>query len=267
MTLNRRNFLQLAAGSVLAGSMLLSAFPAVSLADRARRAGFRAIAFDAFPIFDPRPIAALAETLFPGNGPALMNAWRVRQFEYQWLRALSGQYADFLQTTRDGLLFAAHQLQLEIPPAKEEALMVSWSNLQVWPDAADGAKVLHDAGLRLALLSNMTAGMLTAGLERAGLESMFEAVISTDRIRSYKPDPQAYRLGVEVLGLRKEEILFVAFAGWDVAGAKWFGYPTFWLNRASSLQEVLGVEADATGSDLAALADFVLAEQHPVDHA
>jgi 2-haloacid dehalogenase len=52
---------------------------------------------------------------------------------------------------------------------------------------------------------------------------IFHHVISTDRIRSFKPDPRAYQLGFDVLGLRKEAILFVAFAGWDVAGSKWFG--------------------------------------------
>ena len=83
-------------------------------------------------------------------------------------------------------------------------------------------------------------------------------MISTDRVRSYKPDPRAYQLGVEVLELRKEEILFVALAGWDVAGAKWFGYPTFWVNRLGSPLEEFGVEADAEGNDLAALVRYVL---------
>jgi len=47
----------------------------------------KALAFDTFPIFDPRPIFGLAETLFPGKGTAFSNAWRTRQFEDQWLRA------------------------------------------------------------------------------------------------------------------------------------------------------------------------------------
>lgn len=96
------------------------------------------------------------------------------------------------------------------------------------------------------------------GLKNANLDGMFEAVISTDRVRSFKPAPEAYQLGVDTLQLNKEEILFVAFAGWDVAGAKWFGYPTFWVNRLNSPQEQLDVEADAAGANLAALVKFVL---------
>lgn len=253
MILHRRHFLGLTAGSVLAG-----AFPPASFAGDLSRSRFKAIAFDAFPIFDPRPIGTLAESLLPGNGQALMNAWRIRQFEYQWLRALAGQYVDFLQATHDSLAFAAHQLRLEISPEKRDQLMAAWSNLRVWPDAAEALKILRDAGLRLAFLSNMTSRVLTDGLKAANLDGMFEAVISTERIRSYKPDPRAYQMGVDTLGLRKEEVLFVAFAGWDVAGSKWFGYPTFWANRASAPQEELGIGADAVGPDLAALLSFAL---------
>jgi 2-haloacid dehalogenase len=32
---------------------------------------------------------------------------------------------------------------------------------------------------------------------------------------------------IDAFTLKREEILFAAFAGWDAAGAKWFGYPTF----------------------------------------
>lgn len=262
MLMDRRSFLQLAAGSALA-----AAIPTVSLAHEAKHAGFKAVVFDAFPIFDPRPIAALTESLFPGNGSAIMNAWRVRQFEYQWLRALSGRYMDFLQTTRDSLAFAANQLQLEISSAQQDQLMAAWSNLQVWPDASDTIKVLHQAGLRLAFLSNMTSKMLTDGLKNAKLGSMFEAVLSTDQIQSYKPAPQAYQMGIDTLQLRREEILFVAFAGWDVAGAKWFGYPTFWVNRMGSPKEELGVEADGSGKDLSALINFVLPDNSQVNRS
>jgi 2-haloacid dehalogenase len=64
-------------------------------------------------------------------------------------------------------------------------------------------------------------------------------------------------MAMDQLSLSREEILFVAFAGWDVAGAKWFGYPTFWLNRLASPAEELGVEADASGQDLNSLVQFV----------
>jgi 2-haloacid dehalogenase len=118
MPFDRRGFFHLVAGGVTSG--LLSPLEAKA----ATRPQIKAIAFDAFPIFDPRPVFRLAETLFPGKGADLSNAWRTRQFEYQWLRALSGHYADFLQTTEDGLVFAAKLLQLELTPEKRAQLML-----------------------------------------------------------------------------------------------------------------------------------------------
>lgn len=252
MSVARRRFLLLGAGSALASQL------SVAPAQGKSHLRFKAIAFDAFPIFDPRPVAALAETLFPGKGAAIMAAWRTRQFDYQWLRTLSGHYADFLQATEESLLFTARQMQLDLAEDKRRQLMSTWSNLQVWPDVPEAIRRLREAGVRLAFLSNMTAPALQSGLRSARLEDSFEAVLSTDRVRSYKPDPRAYQLATDELRLPRESILFVAFAGWDVAGAKWFGYPTFWVNRLGSPMEELGVDADASGQDLNSLVKFVL---------
>ena len=252
MKLDRRELFRLAAGGALACSepaARAQATPAASL---------RAIAFDAFPIFDPRPVAELAESLLPGKGEALMNAWRTRQFEYQWLRVLSGRYADFLHVTEESLQFADRQLGLELSGKQQQQLLSEWSNLKVWPDAGEAMHALRQAGLRLVVLSNMTAGMLVAGLKKARLDHLFEAVLSTDQIRSYKPEPKSYQLATDRLQLRREEILFAAFAGWDVAGARWFGYPTFWVNRITAPAEELGVQANAAGRDLHSLVRFVL---------
>ena len=71
-----------------------------------------------------------------------------------------------------------------------------------------------------------------------------------------KPAPRAYKMALDALGLQREEILFAPFAGCDVAGAKWFGYPTFWVNRLDLPAERLGVAPDAVGRNLADLVRF-----------
>jgi 2-haloacid dehalogenase len=220
---------------------------------------FDAIAFDGFVVFDPRPVGALAESLVPGRGAALVNAWRARQFDYQWLRALGGQYADFMQTTAAALDFATAQLAIELDAASKQRLTVAYANLPVWPDVATSFARLRESGMRLAMLSNMTHAMLADGLVRGGVGSLVDAILSTDAIATYKPDRRAYGLGADALGVPKERILFAAFAGWDVAGAKWFGYQTFWVNRVRAPAEHLGVAADAGGEDLDALVRFATA--------
>ena len=64
---------------------------------------------------------------------------------------------------------------------------------------------------------------------------------------------------VREIAWRDPAALFAPFAGWDVAGAKWFGHPTFWVNRLKSPPEELGTRADAMGPDLNALVEFALA--------
>ena len=256
MQIDRREFLYLVGAGVM-----VSGLPAPHRATAATQPQFRAIAFDAFPIFDPRPISGLAEQLFPGMGSELSNAWRTRQFEYQWLRTLSGHYADFWQTTEEALVFAAELLKLQLTSEKRAQLMHAYLELKGWPDASSALRSLKEAGVRLAFLSNMTAKLLNAGIENAGLTGIFEHVLSTDQIGSHKPDPRAYRMAIDALKLEREEILFVAFAGWDAAGAKWFGYPTFWVNRLGLPAEELGVRADAVGRDLTDLVNFVKASR------
>jgi len=218
---------------------------------------FRAVAFDAFAILDPTPILGRAEALFPRRGAALVAAWRARQFEYCWLRALGGRYADFWQITRDALRFSAAALRLALSARGEEELMQAHVELPAWPDAPRALGELHAAGVQLGFLSNFTPDMLRAGVRSAGLGSVMTRLLSTDAVQTYKPDPLAYKLAEDAFGLPRRDILFVAFAGWDAAGAKWCGYPTFWANRLDAPTEELAAKPDAVQSDLAGVARFV----------
>ena len=89
-TLARRQFLSLTASAV-AGALVEGRAASAVATD----VPVQAIAFDAFPIFDPRPIFALADELFPGRGAELGKVWRTRQFEYTWLRTVAGRYPTF----------------------------------------------------------------------------------------------------------------------------------------------------------------------------
>lgn len=254
MPLDRREFLSLVTASVATGLMALT-----PLARATPSSKIKAIAFDAFPIFDPRPVFAMAEQLFQGKGTELSNAWRTRQFEYQWLRALSGHYADFWQTTEEALEFSGEMLKLDLTPDKRKQLMDTYLALNAWPDAPPALNALKSDGIRLAFLSNATSKILDAGIQNSGLEGVFDYVLSTDQIKTYKPDPRAYQMAIDAFHLEREEILFVPFAGWDASGAKSFGYKTFWVNRLNLPVEKLGVVPDAIGQNLNDLVGFVKA--------
>jgi 2-haloacid dehalogenase len=246
MPVNRRGFVTLAAAALAAPSVLAATRP------------IKAIAFDGFPIIDPRPVFAKVEELFPDRGRALSETWRARLFEYTWLRTLGGHYADFWQVTEQSLIFSAKATGIDLAPGQRAAVMQTWLTLKAWPDVAPALKDLKAAGVRMAFLSNLTAQMLDAAIKNSGLEGLFEPHLSTDRVRAFKPDPHAYQMGPDAFKLAKEEIAFAAFAGWDAAGAKWFGYPTFWVNRSNAPIEELDVTPDGSGSGLSDLVRFVL---------
>jgi 2-haloacid dehalogenase len=245
--LDRRSFFR----NISAAGILAAA------ASAAPQEKIRAVVFDGFTIFDSRPIMALAEELFPGRGTELGNLWRTRQFEYTWLRTLTKRYSDFWYVTEDALVFAANMLKLELTSEKRSRLMEAYLTLKCWPDAPAALRTLKDAGIRLAPLSNFTQTMLESCLKSSGLEGIFDDLLSTDRVQAYKPDPRAYQMGIDAFHLRKEQIAFAAFGGWDAAGAKSFGYPTFWNNRQGQPVEELGVKPDATGATLSELVAFV----------
>jgi 2-haloacid dehalogenase len=256
MTLNRREFVNFVGAG--AAAIALSAEPVMAAASRAK---IQAIAFDGLAVFDVRSVAALSEQIFPGHGAEVSALWRARQFEYTWLRTLGRKYANFWQVTEEALAFSCMSLKLELTKADSDRLMQSYLELKAWPEALAVLKSMKTGGLRMAFLSNFTTAMLDQAVKNTGLEGIFDDHLSTDRVMAFKPDTQAYRMAIDAFGLRKDEIAFAAFAGWDAAGAKWFGYPTFWVNRTQAVQEELGAIPDGMGKDLNDLAAFVQARR------
>jgi 2-haloacid dehalogenase len=249
MSLSRRQLLAITSLTIVSGIATAS--------QQEARAPIKAIAFDGFPIFDPRPTFALAENLFPGRGTELSNLWRTKQFEYTWLRTMTGDYRDFQDVIDDALVFACKSLDIELTGVKRSALVESYLGMTVWPDVLPALSMLKDNGMRLALLSNFSPAMLDANIRAAGLEGIFEFRLSTDAVRAYKPDPRAYQMGLDAFGLKREEVLFAAFAGWDASGAKLFGYPTFWVNRQKQPREQLDASPDGEGPGMTDLVHFL----------
>jgi 2-haloacid dehalogenase len=231
--------------------------PASAAAGKPR---FKAVAFDYFVIFDPNSIVPAIEDAFPGRGTEFVNLWRTRQFEYAWLRSLTGRYVDFRQVTEEALVYTAQALKLDLTQERKARLLDAYLHLKPWPDAEPSLRKLKAAGVRMVTIANFSPTMLRSNADGAHLTELFDELLSTDVNHSYKPDPRAYALGVEHLHLEKEDIVFAAFGGWDAAGAKSFGYPTFWVNRLGLPVEQLGVTPDGTSSGFAGLLSFVLGE-------
>lgn len=219
---------------------------------------FKAVVFDYLVLFNPDSVISEVERVFPGKGKELTNRWRTRQFEYSWLRSITHQYVDFLAITEDALVYAVDTMNLTLTPNDRRRLLDAYLHLEPWPDTVETLSKLKTSGIAVVTLANFSPTMLRLNAEHAGLTRFFDLFLSTDLNQTYKPDPRAYELAVEHLGLNKQDILFAAFGGWDAAGAKAFGYPTFWVNRFGQPLEQLGSRPDGSSENLNGLLDFVL---------
>lgn len=208
----------------------------------------QAVAFDAYgTLFDVHSVASLAEQLFPGKGDALSALWRDRQLEYSRLRTLSNRYKPFWDVTRDALRFACRRLELAADSSTEEALMNQYARLSAFPENLAALQSLRAMGMPLAILSNGNPAMIDVAVRSAGMSGLFDHVLSADAVGRFKTAPEVYALGPAAFGLDVSRILFVSSNGWDVCAATWYGFETFWINRAGAPLEVLDVEPTATG--------------------
>ena len=202
----------------------------------------RGYVFDAYgTLFDVHSVVEAGREI-TGDPLALSTMWRQKQLEYTWLRALMGTYADFWAVTEAALRYAIRRLGLAATDAQIRRLMEAYLSLACFPEVRLALGRL--AGRPRAVLSNGAPAMLAAAVAASGLATFLEHVISVDRVKTYKPSPRVYALGPEVLGVSAGELLFVSSNGWDVAGAKAFGYQVAWCNRSHAPEEELGLRAD-----------------------
>jgi 2-haloacid dehalogenase len=205
------------------------------------RTPVRALVFDAYgTLFDVHSISTACESLFPGRGVDLSRLWRTKQLEYTWLRSLIGRYVDFETITRDALGYACGALGLELARSNALGLMQRYRQLSAFSEVKDALAALH--GRKLAILSNGSPAMLNALVKHAGMSELFDAVISVDELKMFKPHPSVYGLATKYLGVNANEVGFVSSNFWDVSGAASFGFRTFWINRNKSRPDALGFE-------------------------
>ena len=213
-----------------------------------------AFVFDAYgTLFDVHSVAALAEELAPGNGVALSRLWRTKQLEYTWLQSLMASVRfpreDFAAVTSHALDYANAALKLGLDANARKRLQEAYLHLLPFPEAAATLAAL--APRPRWILSNGTLGMLEPLVRSTGLDTMLDGILSVDQAGVYKPSPRVYQLAVDRLGVPAREIAFVSSNGWDAAGAKAFGFITFWINRDSHPAERHAPAPDFTVASLA----------------
>jgi len=203
-----------------------------------------AFVFDAYgTLYDVHSVAARCESYWPGKGASVSQLWRAKQLEYTWQRSLMRRYEPFSSVTRAALSYACAALRLELEGAQVDALMEEYTRLALYPEARAALSRLRG---KKAILSNGSPDMLLPLVENSALP--FDAVMSVDEVKVFKPAPEVYELAVR--RLRTESIAFISANCWDALGAKSYGFTVYWINRARAPIDRLGFEPDAVLTSL-----------------
>lgn len=187
--------------------------------------------FDAYgTLFDVHSaVARLGQQMGP-DADAFSALWRVKQLEYSWVRTLCGRHRDFAGLTEDALRYCFKRFP-NVDATLLPALLEAYWQLEAYPDARPGLLALRQSGMRLAILSNGTPGMLADAVAHAGLDGLFDAVLSVEAAGKFKTAPESYALVTRHFGVAPQQVSFQSSNGWDIAGAHAFGFRPVWINR------------------------------------
>jgi 2-haloacid dehalogenase len=144
-----------------------------------------------------------------------------------------------------------------IPPAELTWLNQSWQRLDPWPDCIEGLRMLKQRFV-VGTLSNGTVSLLTHLSRHAGLP--WDAVIGSDVLRAYKPNPAAYLRAAQLLDIAPDSIMLCAAHNDDLHAAQALGFRTAFVCRPTEYG--LG-----QGSDLAPTGDYDVVASSVLDAA
>lgn len=167
-------------------------------------------------------------------------------------------YTEVLRRT-----FAAMAKDLGFAPGSGE-LETLVESLPRWPlfhDTVASLRALRSAGHRLAVISNVDAALFQA--TAAALEVEFEAVITAEQARCYKPGVEIFELALQRLQVAPERVLHVSASPYhDVAPARRLGLRSVLVLRDAGrrgagatpeLEDPAAAEPELCVADLAGL--------------
>ena len=216
----------------------------------------RLCVFDAYGTLFDVAAAARRAAAEPGRAalaerwPRLAEAWRLKQLQYTWLRAITGAHADFQTVTENGLDWALEATGLDSDPELRARLLALYRELDAYPEVPAVLDALRAGGRGTAILSNGSPEMLDAAVGSAGLADRLDAVLSVEAVGIFKPARAVYDLVGARFATAPGEVLFVSANGWDAASAAAYGFRTVWVNRAGDPVDRLPARPHHVAPDL-----------------
>src|SRR5438445_9633804 len=158
-----------------------------------------------------------------------------------------------LTQQRLGQAFRDHRSEAD-PRPYVESLESLWRQAKAFPEVP---RVLEELdGIPRAIVSDADQAFLEGILMRNRLR--FDAVITSESVRAYKPRPPIFQAALKVLRASPAEVVHVGDSlNEDVAGASRLGMRAIWVNRADVHRTAADPKPDAEVRDLAGLPDTI----------
>ncbi len=216
----------------------------------------KAIVFDAYgTLFDVNSAAEKCKDKIGAKWETFANFWRTTQLEYTWLRSLMKRHKNFWDITEDSL--DKSMKVFNVNKNMKNELLSLYKILSPYPEVRGVLEDLKKKNFKLAILSNGTPDLLNELVENNKLNNLFDDLFSIEAVKIYKPDPSVYELPIKKYRIKSGEITFLSANTWDVSGGGNFGYNSIWVNRNSSVFDILDFQPKNEINNLTQLLDKV----------
>ena len=191
-----------------------------------------------------------------GRPDALVTWWRRTHFENSMIDALlHREHTPYREIGQRALAYTL--TRAGIPHTMDEVrfLVAQIERLAPFPDVPEALARLKTR-YKIVVLSNGDPDMLEAA--KAFHRIPFDAVISVAAANSFKPHVATYTKAAEIVGVKADEILFVANHAFDCVGAKSAGMHTAFIDRRMRPFGMTPHQPDLIVPDMAGLADLLV---------
>jgi len=191
-----------------------------------------------------------------GRPDAFVTWWRRTHFENSMIDALlHREHTPYREVGHRAVAYTLERAGIAYTMDEVRQLVAQIVRLKPFPDVPEALARLK-ARYRIAVLSNGDPDMLEAAKAFHGIA--FDAVISVAVANSFKPHVATYTRAAEILGVRMDEVLFVANHAFDCIGAKSAGMHTAFIDRRQRPFGGTPHQPDLAAPDMKTLADMML---------
>ena len=181
--------------------------------------------------------------------------WFQLFMQYSFVDNCTVQFHDFASIAKATMQMTANTLGRTPDDDEINDVLELLKHLPLHEGVQEGLSHLHDLGFRIAALTNSPQRTVLDRMERTGLVSYFEVVLSAEQVKKYKPCIEVYEWAAKKLQLNIHEILLVSAHEWDVAGGANAGMQTAYMRKRQQMLYPLAPEPNIICKDLSALAN------------